>query len=187
MITSAISSTGSVPQTQPTTTAVGYSRTNSLDLTLTTRDGDTVTISARQTTTAGTSTTSGANGDSTAAATITSSSLGVTVDGSLDTHELADIRKVLKTLANGARTQGLHGRHHGHHHGAEEGRGRQGGQGGPGALSTIASISGSFSSSVAVLGGVLYGSPAAGDQTAPTTAPADAAPAATDAPAAEAA
>lgn len=185
MSTSAISSSGSVPQTQPTTTAVGYSRTKSLDLMLTTRDGDTVTISAQQTTTAGVSRTSGADGDATAAAKATSSSLSVTVDGSLDNDELADIKKVLKTLADGARTEGLHGHHHGHRH---HGRGGDQGQGG---LSTIASISGSFSSSVAVLGGVLYGSPAGGDQPAPSdSATGTSAPVTTDAtesPAAEAA
>ncbi len=148
------------------TTAVGYSRTSSLDLTLTTRDGDTVTISAQQTTTAGVSRTKGADGDATAAAKTTSSSLSVTVDGSLDAHELADIKKVLKTLADGARTQGLHGHRHGHR---DHGRGGAQKQGG---LSTIASASGSFSSSVAVLGGVLYGAPPSGDQPA---APADSA------------
>ena len=122
MSTSAISSVASTPQTQqPSTTAVGYSRTSSLDLTLTTRDGDTVTISAQQTTAAGVSRTQGVDGDAIASAKATSSSLSVTVDGSLDPHELADIKKVLKTLADGARTQGLHGRHHGHHHQGQQG------------------------------------------------------------------
>ena len=63
MSTGAISSVASTPQTQqPSTTAAGYSRTSSLDLTLTTRDGDTVTISAQQTTTAGVSRTQGLHG-----------------------------------------------------------------------------------------------------------------------------
>ena len=187
MSTSAISSvspaTPAVPADPPAakTTAVGYSRTSSLDLTLTTRDGDTVTISAQQTTTAGVSRIQGADGDAIASAKATSSSLSVMVDGSLDPHELADIKKVLKTLADGARTQGLHGHHHGHHHRGQEGQEGGGRQGGRGGLSTIASVSGSFSSSVAVLGGVLYGAPASGDQ---TTSPAvNAAAAAADEPA----
>src|SRR5690349_9944796 len=160
MSTSAISSTG--PQTQPVTRAAGYSRTNSLDLTLTTRDGDTVTISAHQTTTAGVSTTTGANGDATAAAKTTSSSISVSADGSLDKDERADIKQVLKSLAEGARSQVLHGHHHGHR------RHERHGDQGKGGLSTIEAISGSFSSSVAVLGGVLYGSPAASDGAATT-------------------
>jgi hypothetical protein len=133
----------------PAATVAGYSRSRALDLTVTTREGDRVTISASQTTMVGAAGATGADG-ATAAALVkrTSSSLSISVDGDLSKDELADLKQVLKALGQaGQREQarGLLRGHHGHHHGHRRGQD----------LDTIASISASVTSSLTVIGGTL--------------------------------
>jgi hypothetical protein len=133
-----------------TATAGGFSSSRTLDLTIKTREGDTVTISSSQTTTVASAGSVGSEGSVGAAVKSTSSSLSISVDGSLSKDELADLQKVLKALGQaGQRKQarGVHRGHHGHH----RHHGRDGGKG----LSTIESISGSVTSSFAVISGTL--------------------------------
>src|SRR5262245_30523500 len=79
----------------------GYSASRTLDLTVKTREGDTVTISSSQTTTVGAAGWSAGAGEAAKADAVvktTSSSLSVSVDGDLSKDELADLKKVLKAL-----------------------------------------------------------------------------------------
>jgi hypothetical protein len=178
MTTSPVSAT-SAAATAPQSTAVvaGISRTRTADITLTTKDGDTVTISASQTTAVGVAGTSDGSKDQSALVKSSSSSLSVTVDGSLDARELRDIKQVVNALAHAGRAQQNRGvahrfgRHHGHrHHGNDQA-----------SLSTIDSLLTSLTTSVAVIGGALVlgsaqdAAPAATDATtADTTASTDA-------------
>lgn len=144
-------SPATVPSSPPaaSATVAGYSRSRTLDLTVTTREGDTVTISASQTTVVGAAGAAGADGGTEAALVKSASSaFSISVDGDLSKDELADLKLVLKALGQaGQREQargmlrGHHGHHHGHHRGQD--------------LDTIASVSASVTSSLAVIGGTL--------------------------------
>ncbi len=169
MQTSPVSPASPVPAPQSAAAVTGYSRTRAVDLTITTREGDTVTISASRTTTVGVA--ASAAGDEGRAALVktSSSSLSLTIDGTLSRDEVADLQKLLKTLAHaGTRlaTQAAHhrlGHRHGHHHGS--------GHHGSGDLETIASVSASTTTSVAVIGGSLVIGASGDPQTRPTQAP----------------
>jgi hypothetical protein len=153
MHTSAASSALPVSTPQAAAAVGGYSRTRAVDLTITTRDGDTVTISASQTTTVGVA---AAAGDSDARAALvktSSSSLSLTIDGTLSRDEIADLQKILKTLVQAGHRQATHGARHrlGHDHGRHSGRDHHGG----GDRDTMATVSASARTSVAVIGGAL--------------------------------
>ena len=151
MRTDSVSPAASAPSSAPaaSATVAGYSRSRALDLTVTTREGDRVTISASQTTMVGAAGATGADGATEAALVkSTSSSLTISVDGDLSKDELAELKQVLKALGQaGQREQarGLLRGHHGHHHGHHRGQD----------LDTIASISASVTSSLTVIGGTL--------------------------------
>ena len=147
MRTDSVSPAATVGSSAPASSATvaGYSRSRALDLTVTTREGDRVTISASQTTMVGAAGATGADG-TTAAALVksTSSSLSISVDGDLSKDELADLKQVLKALGQAGqreRARGLLRGHHGHRRGQD--------------LDTIASISASVTSSLTVVGGTL--------------------------------
>ena len=150
MRTDSVSPAATVASSAPdaSATVAAYHRSRTLDLTVTTREGDRVTISASQTTMVGVAGAIGADGATEAALVkSTSSSLTISVDGDLSKDELAELKQVLKALGQaGQREQarmlrGHHGHHHGHHRGQD--------------LDTIASISASVTSSLTVIGGTL--------------------------------
>jgi hypothetical protein len=145
--TSPAGAAGAEKATATTTAAVaGYSASRTLDLTVKTREGDTVTISSAQTTAVGAAGVTGATG---AVVKSTSRSLSISVEGDLSKDELADLQHVLKALAQAGQRQHARGLHRGHGHHHDHGRHR--GQ----SLSTIESISASMTTSFAVIGGTL--------------------------------
>jgi hypothetical protein len=154
MHTSPVSSALPVSTPQSAAAVAGYSRTRAVDLTITTRDGDTVTISASKTTTVGMAAASGEDDARAALVKTSSSSLSLTVDGTLSRDEIADLQKILKTLGQAGQKQAAHRVRHQHGHRHHRGHHRGGDHGG-GHLDTIASVSTSVQTSVAVIGGVL--------------------------------
>jgi hypothetical protein len=171
MHTSAVSSAVPVPAPQSAAAVAGYSRTRAVDLTITTRDGDTVTISASQTTTVGVAAAADEDDSRAALVKTSSSSLSLTVDGTLSRDEVADLQKILKTLGQAGQRQATHRAHHrlGHRHGRHHGSGHHGG-----GLDTIASVSASARTSVAVVGGSLVVGGADDPESVPAAQTADA-------------
>jgi hypothetical protein len=88
---------------QSTGVIAGAVHASRLDVTITTRDGDTATIAASQTMAIGAAATGDSDGRRAALVGSTSSSLSVSVDGSLGHDELVDLKKVLKVLDHAAR------------------------------------------------------------------------------------
>ena len=120
----------------------GAVRSTSLDLTVTTADGDRVTLSASQSASIGGVATS----DGRRAGTSTSAStFSLAVEGSLDRGELRDLRKVLKLLAKAA---------------ADQDAGRLASRLSRPDMDSIASMQASMTESVAVVGGVIALGPA---------------------------
>jgi hypothetical protein len=167
MHTSAVSSAVPVTAPQSAAAVAGYSRTRAVDLTITTRDGDTVTLSASQTTTVGVAATADEDDSRAALVKTSSSSLSLTVDGTLSRDEVEDLQKLLTALGQAGQRQAAHRAHHrlGHRHGHHHGSGHHG----RGDLDTIASVSASSRTSVAVIGGSLV----VGGADNPESAPAD--------------
>jgi hypothetical protein len=132
------------PQTGVGAAFAGAARTSSFDFTLTTADGDRVTLSTSTTDVLGAVS---LTDDGTRKATVTSSetTLGLTVEGTLDKHELRDLRKVARFLAKAAAG-----------HDVERLAGRLSRPD----LDTVASVSASASQSLTLIGGVLAFGPA---------------------------
>lgn len=80
----------------------GAARTSSFDFTLTTADGDRVTLSTSTTDVLGAVSVTDPDGTSQAAVTSSETTFSLTVEGTLDKHELRDLRKVAKFLAKAA-------------------------------------------------------------------------------------
>jgi hypothetical protein len=115
----------------------GQVQSRSLDVTITTADGDRVTLSASQSASlAGVATSDGRR----AGVSSTESSVSLTVEGSLDRRELRDLRTVLKVLAKAA---------------AHQDSDRLARRLSRPDLDTIATVQASYSESAAVIGGVL--------------------------------
>jgi hypothetical protein len=121
----------------------GQVHSRSLDVTITTADGDRVTLSASESASiAGVATSDGRR----AGVSSTESSVSLTVEGSLDRREWRDLRKVLKVLAKAA---------------AHQDSERLARRLSRPDLDTIATVQASYSESVAVIGGVLAIAPQA--------------------------
>ena len=140
----------SVPSHPPSHTGVGAAfagaaRTSSLDFTLTTADGDRVTLSTSTTDVLGAVSVTDQDGTSQAAVTSSATTFSLTVEGTLDKHELRDLRKVTKFLAKAAAG-----------HDVEKLAKRLSRPD----LDTVASVSASAVQSLTVIGGVLAFGPA---------------------------
>jgi hypothetical protein len=87
----------------------GFRTSQSADLQIVTADGDTVTISSDRTTSVGyagfAATSGGMRVEGQALQVSSESSVSLSVEGSLDSKELADIRKVVKLLERAASSQ----------------------------------------------------------------------------------
>jgi len=154
-----VDSAASVPQPQARTPAapklqssegggaafVGAARTSSFDFTLTTKDGDRVTLSADTTDVLGAVSVTDNDGTTQAAVASSETTFSLTVEGSLDKDELRDLRKVAKFLAKAAAG-----------YDAEKLAKRLSRPD----LGTVASVSASASQSLTLIGGVLAFGPA---------------------------
>ena len=123
----------------------GAARTSSFDFTLTTADGDRVTLSTSTTDVLGAVSVTDKDGTSQAAVTSSETTFSLTVEGTLDKHELRDLRKVAKFLAKAAAG-----------HDVEKLARRLSRPD----LDTVASVSASASQSLTLIGGVLAFGPA---------------------------
>ena len=124
---------------------VGAARTSSFDLTLTTEDGDRVTLSTDTTDVLGAVSVTDKDGTSQAAVASSESTFSLTVEGSLDKDEWRDLRKVTKFLAKAAAGYDV-----------EKLAKRLSRPD----LGTVASVSASASQSLTLIGGVLAFGPA---------------------------
>jgi hypothetical protein len=124
---------------------VGAARTSSFDFTLTTEDGDRVTLSTDTTDVLGAVSVTDKDGTRQAAVASSETTLSLTVEGSLDKDELRDVRKVTKFLAKAAAGYDV------------EKLARRLSR--PD-LGTVASVSASASQSLTLIGGVLAFGPA---------------------------
>jgi hypothetical protein len=153
-----VDSAASVPQPQTGTPAApklqsseggaafaGAARTSSVDFTLTTADGDRVTLSTATTEVLGAVAVTGKDGTSQAAVASSETTFSLTVEGSLDKDELRDLRKVAKFLAKAAAGRDV-----------EKLAKRLSRPD----LGTVASVSASASQSLTLIGGVLAFGPA---------------------------
>jgi len=154
-----VDSASSQPQPQTRTGAAfaGAARTSSFDFTLTTADGDRVTLSTSTTDVLGAVSVTDQDGTRQAAVTSSETAFSLTVEGSLDKHELRDVRKVAKFLAKAAAGYDV------------EKLARRLSR--PD-LDTVASVSASASQSLTLIGGVLAFGPAA-EQTTEGPQPAE--------------
>jgi hypothetical protein len=143
-------SSHSQPQTGTGAAFAGAARTASLDFTLTTADGDRVTLSTSTTDLVGAVSVTGKDGTSQAAVTSSDTTFSLTVEGTLDKHELRDLRKVAKFLAKAAAG-----------HDVEKLARRLSRPD----LDTVASVSASASQSLTLIGGVLAFGPAPAEPT----------------------
>jgi hypothetical protein len=136
--------------------AFAASRSSRVGITLTTKDGDKVTISSSETSTVAGGGVS--DGRTTAAALVssTSSSFSMSVEGELDRDELKDLKKALKVLRQAAR-----------HHDAEWLQRRLAKPD----LDTLASVSAFSEETVTVIGGVMTLTGTAAPSQASLTAP----------------
>ena len=135
----------------------GAARTSSLDFTLTTADGDRVTLSTSTTDLIGAVSVTDKDGTSQAAVTSSETTFSLDVEGTLDKHELRDLRKVVKFLAKAAAG-----------HDVEKLARRLSRPD----LDSVASVSASASQSLTLIGGVLAFGPAPAEPTEePTEAP----------------
>ena len=148
------------PQSQPGIGAAfaGAARTSSFDFTLTTAEGDRVTLSTSTTDVLGAVSVTDKDGTSQAAVSSSDTTFSLTVEGTLDKGELRDLRKVVKFLAKAAAG-----------HDVEKLTRRLSRPD----LDTVASVSASASQSLTLIGGVLaFGPPPAAttDEPAPAAA-----------------
>jgi hypothetical protein len=155
-----VDSTSCHPQSQPGIGAAfaGAARTSSFDFTLTTADGDRVTLSASTTDVLGAVSVTDKDGTSQAGVTSSDTTFSLTLEGTLDKGELRDLRKVVKFLAKAAAG-----------HDVEKLTRRLSRPD----LDTVASVSASASQSLTLIGGVLaFGPPPAAttDEPAPAAA-----------------
>jgi hypothetical protein len=155
-----VDSAASVPQPQTGTAAAftGAARTSSMDFTLTTADGDRVTLSTATTEVLGAVAVTGKDSTSQAAFASSETTLSLTVEGSLDKDELRDLRKVAKFLAKAAAGRDV---------------GKLAKRLSRPDLGTVASVSASASQSLTLIGGVLAFGPApaqSGEDTQPVVA-----------------
>lgn len=134
----------------------GAARTSSFDVTLTTADGDRVTLSTSTTDVLGAVSVTGQDCTRQAAVTSSETSFSLTMEGTLDKDELRDLRKVAKFLAKAAAG-----------HDVEKLARRLSRPD----LDTVASVSASASQSLTLIGGVLAFGPA---PTEPIDEPTDA-------------
>ena len=133
------------PQTGVGAAFAGAARTSSFDFTLTTADGDRVTLSTSTTDVLGAVSVTDKDGMSQAAVTSSETTFSLTVEGTLDKHELRDLRKVARFLAKAAAG-----------HDVEKLARRLSRPD----LDTVASVSASASQSLTLIGGVLAFGPA---------------------------
>ncbi len=87
------------PQAGSSAAFAGAARLSSLDFTLTTADGDRVTLSTSTTDVLGAVSVTDKDGTSQTAVTSSETSFSLTVEGTLDKRELRDLRKVARFLA----------------------------------------------------------------------------------------
>lgn len=136
-----VESCSSCPPPPQAAAFAGAVRSSSFDITVTTADGDRVTLSAEETSSiAGVATIDGGQ----AGTSTSESSFSLTVEGSLDKGEIRDLRKVLKLLAKA---------------GADQDSSRLAKRLSRPDMDTIADVEASFSESIALIGGVLVLAP----------------------------
>jgi len=98
------------PPPPPAATGVafaGSARTSSFDLTVTTADGDRVTISSSTTELLGGVAAAGKDGTTRTGGSTSESSFSVSIEGTLDRDELRDLRKLAKLLRRAAEGQDI--------------------------------------------------------------------------------